>query len=195
MVMMDENKEPRGQENMALDEDPLLRELRLSFLQPPSSDAPWITHLRPRIAGAPFGLTFSFRLPYLRTLLSPPVPVAARAEEPALPVSTVLLLSETVPVGEGVVAVEVTATRRPNRPDHLHLQAIITGSASLPQNLWARLNWAGQTCSGPVDSQGCVDLGEVSLTMLQEALETGEGSFEIAFEAQEPEDDAGTLAG
>ena len=195
MVMMDENKEPRGQENMALDEEPLLRELRLSFLQPHPPDAPWITRLRRRIGGAPFGLTFSFSLPYLRTLLSPPVLVEVRAEEPFLPVSTVLLLSDTVPVGKGVVAVEVTATRHPNRPDHLHLQAIITGSAPLPQNLWARLNWAGQTRSGPVDSQGCVDLGEVSLTTLQEALETGEGSFEIAFEAREIENDAGTLVG
>jgi hypothetical protein len=168
---------------------------RLSFLQPHPPDAPWITRLRPRIAGAPFGLTFSFNLSYLQTLLSPPSPVRARAEEPFLPLAGHLLLSDTVPVGEGTVAVEVTATCRSERPDHLHLQAIITGSAPLPENLWARLIWADQTRSGPVDPQGCVDFGEVSLTTLQEALETGEGSFEIVFEAREIEDDAGILVG
>ena len=167
----------------------------LSFLQPHPPDAPWITRLRPRIAGAPFGLTFSFNLPYLRTLLSPPLPVGARAEEPFLPSVAHLLLSDAVPMGEGTVAVEVTATRRPEKPGHLYLQAIITGSAPLPENLWARLIWEDQIRSGPVDLQGRVDFGQVSLTTLQEALETGEGSFEIAFEAREIEDDAGTLVG
>jgi len=167
----------------------------LSFLQPHPPDAPWITRLRPRIAGAPFGLTFSLNLPYLRTLLSPPLPVAARAEEPFLPLASHLLLSDTVPMGEGAVAVEVTATRRPERPDLLYLQATITGSAPLPENLWARLIWDDQTRFGSVDLQGRVDFGEVSLITLQESLETGEGSFEIAFEARQVEDDAGTAVG
>jgi hypothetical protein len=168
---------------------------RLSFLQPHPPDAPWITRLRSRIAGAPFGLTFSFNLPYLQTLLSRPLPVAARAEEPFLPSVAHLLLSDTVPMGEETVAVEVMGTRHPERPHCLHLQAIITGSAPLPENLWARLIWDDQTRSGPVDLQGHVDFGEVSLTTLQEALETGEGSFEIAFEAREIEDDAGISVG
>lgn len=174
---------------------PRLEAPRLSFLQPHRPDAPWITRLRSRIAGAPFGLSFSFNLPYLQTLLSRPVAVAARAEEPFLPIATHLLLSDIVPMGEGTVAVEVTATRHPERPDSLHLQAIITGSAPLPENLWARLIWDDQIRCGPVDLQSRVDFGEVSLTKLQEALETGEGSFEIAFEAQEIEDHAGTSVG
>ena len=171
---------------------PRLEAPRLSFLQPQPPDAPWITRLRSRIAGAPFGLSFSFNLPYLQTLLSRPIPVAARAEEPFLPLATHLLLSDIVPMGEGKVAVEVTATRRPEKPDYLHLQAIITGSAPLPENLWARLVWDDQTRCGSVDPEGHADFGEVSLTTLQEALEAGEGSFEIAFEAREIEDDAGT---
>jgi hypothetical protein len=174
---------------------PRLEAPRLSFLQPQPPDAPWITRLRSRIAGAPFGLSFSFNLPYLQTLLSRPLPVAARAEEPLLPLATHLLLSDIVPMGEGAVAVEVTATRCPEKPDSLHLQAIITGSAPLSENLWARLIWDDQTRCGPVDLQGHVDFGQVSLTTLQEALEAGEGSFEIAFEAQEMEDDAGTSVG
>jgi hypothetical protein len=94
------------------------------------------------------------------------------------------------------VAVEVTATRHPERPDCLHLQAIITGSVYLPENLWARLIWEDQTRCEPVDPRGNnVDFGEVSLTTLQEALEAGKGSFEIAFEAREIEDDAGTAVG
>jgi hypothetical protein len=174
---------------------PRLEAPRLSFLQPQLPDAPWITRLRSRIAGAPFGLTFSFNLPYLQTLLSRPVPVAARAEEPLLPSATHVLLSDTIPMGEETVAVEVMGTRHPERPHCLHLQATITGTAPLPENLGARLIWDDQTRSGPVDLQGHVDFGEVSLTTLQEALETGEGSFEIAFEAQEIEDDAGTSVG
>jgi hypothetical protein len=171
---------------------PRLEAPRLSFLQPQPPDAPWITRLRSRIAGAPFGLSFSFNLPYLQTLLSRPVPMAARSEEPLLPSVAHLLLSDTIPMGEGTVAVEVTGTRHPARPHYLRLQAIITGSAPLPENLWARLIWDEQTRSGPVDLQGHVDFGEVSLTTLQEALETGKGSFEIAFEAREIDDDAGT---
>jgi hypothetical protein len=174
---------------------PRLEAPRLSFLQPQPPDAPWITRLRSRIAGAPFGLSFSFNLPYLQTLLSRPVPVAARAEEPFLPPVAHLLLSDTVPMGEETVAVEVTATRHPGRLHCLHLQAIITGSAPLPENLGARLIWDDQTRSGPVDLQGHVDFGEVSLTTLEEALETGEGSFEIAFEAQEIKDNGGILVG
>jgi hypothetical protein len=167
----------------------------LSFLQPQPPDAAWITRLRSQLAGDPFGLSFSFKLPYLQTLFSRPVPVVARAEEPFLPPVAHLLLSETIPMGEGTVAVEVTATRRPEKPDYLHLQAIITGSAPLPENLWARLIWEDQTRCGPVDPQGGVDFGQVSLATLQEALEAGEGSFEIAFEAREIEDDAGTSIG
>ncbi|MBM4464810.1 MAG: hypothetical protein FJ014_04460 [Chloroflexi bacterium] len=171
---------------------PCLGAPRLSFLQAHPPDAPWITRLRPRIGGAPFGLTFSFNLPYLRTLLSPPIPVAARAEDPLSPSASHLLLSDTVPVGEGTVAVQVTATRRPERPDCLHLRAIITASTPLPQNLRARLIWDDQARFGLVGPQGGVDFGQVSLATLQEALEAGEGSFEIAFEAQEIEDDAGS---
>jgi hypothetical protein len=158
---------------------------RLSFLQPRSPDAPWTAHLRSRLAGASFGLVFTFNLAYLRTLLSPPALVAARAEEPFLAPVAHLLLSDTVPVGDQTLAVEVTATRHPEQPDRLALQALIIGSASLPESLGARLTWAGETRTAPVDVQGRVDFGEVSLATLQAALETGEGRFEIAFEAPE----------
>jgi len=168
---------------------------RLSCLQPRLASAPWITHLRPRIAGAPFGLAFSFNLSYLRTLLSPPLPAAARTEEPFLSSATHLLLSDTIPIGPQTLAVEVTGTRRPERPDYLALQAIITGSAPLPAHLWATLTWAGQTRSGPVDAQGQVDLGEVSLATLQAALDTGKGDFQIAFEAREEQGNSGELGG
>jgi hypothetical protein len=167
---------------------PHLETPRFSFLRSHSADTPWISRLRSQIAGAPFGLIFSFSLPYLQTLLSPPVPVTVRTEE-SLPTPPVrLLLSDTVAVGEQMVVVEVTAIHNPESPNHLDLQATITSSASLPENLWARLTWADQTRSVFVDIQGRVSFGEVSLTKLQEALEAGEGSFEIAFEAGEVND-------
>ncbi len=169
---------------------PLLESPRLTFLQPRPPDAPWITRLRPQLGGAPFGLTFSLTLPYLRTLLSPPLPVAARAEELFLSPATHLLLSDTVSVDEGTVAVEVTATRHPEARERVHLYAIITGSAPLPDNLWAKLIWGGQTFSGPVDPQGHVDFGEVPLAALQGDAETGVSNFEIVFEARETEDNA-----
>jgi hypothetical protein len=162
------------------------RETRpLSFLPVYSADTPWIARLRPRVGGAPFGLVFSFNLSYLRTLLSPPIPVAVRTEEARDSSATRLLLSDAVSVGEQKLAVEVTATQHPSRPEYLDLQAIITSSATLPEKLWARLTWADQTRSAPVDVQGQVDFGEVSLTKLQEALEAGTGNFEIAFESVE----------
>jgi hypothetical protein len=164
---------------------------RLSFLRPHSADAPWTTRLRSRLAGAPFGLAFSFNLAYLQTLLSPPVAVPARMEKPISSPATHLLLSDTVPVGEQTLAVEVMATRHPEQPDRLVLQALIIGSASLPESLGARLTWAGQTRTALVDADGQVDFGEVSLANLQAALETGEGRFEIAFEAPEEQESRG----
>ena len=154
---------------------------RLSFLQPPPPDAPWQTHLRPRLAGAGFHLTFSLNLSYLKTSLSAPAPLAARADELRAPTYTHLLLYDTIPVGEQTLAVEVTARHLPNQPDHLALLASVTGSSGLPARLRAVLTWAGQSRAAPVDADGQVDFGKVALTAVQEALDVGQGRFEIAF--------------
>jgi len=166
---------------------------RLSFLQPRAPDAPWITRLRPRLTGMPFSLTFSFNLSYLRTILSPPSPLLARKDVPVSPSTTLLLLSDAVPVGDQTLAVEMTASRSVESPDlyphgyRLRLRATIVGTAPLPRGLWATLVWAGQARSSPVDDQGQADLGEVSLAALQEALETGEGHVEVIFEVRDAE--------
>lgn len=164
---------------------PHLEAPRLSFLRSYSTDAPWITRLRPRLSGAPFGLVFSFNLAYLRTLLAPPVFVAARTEEPLPTPTTRLLLADTISIDRQTLVVEVTAIHRPENHEHMDLRALISGSGPLPENLWARLTWADQIRLAPVDVQGQVDFGEVSLIKLQEALEAGTGNFEIAFESME----------
>lgn len=171
---------------------------RLPFLQPQSPDTAWTTRLRSRIDGAPFGLSLTFNLSYLQSLLSgrgisrpsPLSPLPARADKPVAPSATLLLLSDLIPMGDQTLAVEVTADRDIETPDRLRLRAAIASSTSLPQGLCATLNWAGQTRSGAIDARGQIDFGEVSLTALQDALESGEGSFEIVFQAQEIEDDA-----
>jgi hypothetical protein len=95
-----------------------------------------------------------------------------------------VLVSDTVSLEDGPVGVEVIAIPDPQNPDRLHLRATIAGVASLPANLWAVLTWGDEVRAGAVDDQGQVDLGEVSLVALQEALETGDGVFEITFETR-----------
>lgn len=183
---------------------------RLSFVQPRSrpersQGPPWTARLRSRLAGAPFGLAFSFNLDYLRTLLAPPAPLTVRSgEERSIGASigavSHLLLSDAIAIGDQRIAVEVRATRQASRPDGLLVQAVIAGSTPLPQPLWARLIWAGQARSSPVqlqNNEGRADFGEVSLTAL-EADDERSATFTIAFEvadAQEGEDHAVSTTG
>jgi hypothetical protein len=155
---------------------------RLSFLEPPAPDAPWAVRLRSRLTGAPFGITFTLSPAYLRSFLTAPQPLPARTRQADRVVEPRVLLADTVSLGEGVVAVEVTAIPDERDPDRLHLRATIAGPGDLPRHLWAVLRWGDETRSGAVDAQGQVDLGQVSLAALERALEAGEGTFEIAFE-------------
>lgn len=157
---------------------------RLSFLEPPAPDTPWTVRLRSRLTGAPFGITFTLTPTYLRKLLSSPQPLVARTRQADRPGEPLVLLADTVPLEDGVVAVEVTAIPDDRDPDRLRLRAAIAGSAELPEGLWAVLRWGGETRSGRVDEQGRVDLGVVSFGALEQGLETGEGTFEIVFEAE-----------
>lgn len=153
-----------------------------SFLQPPTSSS-WNIHLRPRLAGAAFGLTVSFNSSYLYALLIAPPPPLVRAQEtPYLP-STTLLVSDTVPLGEQVLAVEVSATRFPEKPNHLTLQSLLAASTSLPANLQARLIWAGETYQATVDAEGHCTFGELPLQTLLAGLESG-SELKIIFENQ-----------
>jgi hypothetical protein len=54
-------------------------DLPLSFLCRPNDEAPWVARLRSQLVGSSFGLTISFSLSYLRTLLAPP-PLLVRAD-------------------------------------------------------------------------------------------------------------------
>lgn len=159
--------------------------LQISFLRSPSAEAPWHAHLRSLIDGADFSLVFSFNLAYLHTLLLPQTPVTVRAEEPLSSLTTHLLLSDSVLIGDQRLVVEVTAIQHLKRPECLNMRAVISSSSPISENLWASLTWGGQTHSAPVDVQGAVDFGEVSLVRLQEALESDKGKFEIAFEVRD----------
>jgi len=141
-----------------------------------------VVRLRSRLAGAPFGITFTLTPAYLQSFLSAPQPLAARTRQADRPVEPRVLLADTVSLGEGTVAVEVTATPEEGNSDRLHLRATIAGPAALPRNLQAVLRWGNETRCGPVDAQGQVDLGVVSLAALERALAAGEGGVEITFE-------------
>lgn len=152
--------------------------------QTPSASIPWWVHVQPEIAGTPFNLTLRFNPVYLQRLLfaSPSLPV--RSEAMALSPTTILLLSDIVPMNQQIVAVEVSAVCMPGKPDHLVLQAQLAASLSLPTNLKARLIWAGKTYQTVVDSEGRCVFGEVPLATLQADLEKG-SELRIIFEDQD----------
>jgi hypothetical protein len=174
-----ERSQPSSQEFLRVPMSP-----RLPFSASPSGNTPWMARLRSRIGGAPLGVVFAFNLSYLHSLLAPPALAAVRADDFLPSPASRLLLSDTVTVGEQNLVVEVTATRNPEEPEHLDLKAVISSSPRLSEKLWARLTWADQTRSAPVDTQGRVEFGAVSLARLQAAVESGQGSFEIAFEVK-----------
>jgi hypothetical protein len=130
------------------------------------------------------GVVFSFNISYLHTLLAPPALATVRADDFLHPPASRLLLSDTVTVGEQNLVVEVTATQSPEEPEQLYLQAVISASPQLSEKLWARLTWADETRSAPVDAYGHVEFGAVPMAGLQEAVESGQGSFEIAFDVK-----------
>lgn len=159
---------------------------RLPFLKAQSADAPWHVRLQSRLTGAPFRLSFSFNVAYLQNWLASPSPLTVRSEDYSLPSAAHLLLYDVLSVGDQMVTVEVMTRPSPDKPEAVTIQANLMGLAALPEKLMGRLNWAGQIYVAPVDRQGQINFGDISLFELKTALDTQTGPFEIAFEA-EPE--------
>lgn len=168
---------------------------RLSFLEPPAPDTPWSVRVRSRLAGAPFGLTFTLTPAYVRALLSSAQPLPARTRGASQSRQPLLLLADSISLSDGQVVVEVVAMPDDRNPGQHHLRATIAGTTTVPENLWVVLKWGDETRAGPVDEQGQADLGEVSLAVLREVLEAEEPICEIAFEERGGEGDAGAPAG
>jgi hypothetical protein len=158
----------------------------LSFLCRPNDETPWVARLRSQLVGSSFGLTISFSLSYLRTLLAPPRLLVRAGYTPTASPTTYLLLSDLITIGEQPLAVEVTATRESQRPDWFTIQSVLTGPEALFVNVRAKLTWAGETYLAPVDANGTVSFGEVPL----QALRSESHDFRIAFEVREPVDAA-----
>lgn len=155
---------------------------KLSFLESPATDVPWTARLRSRLAGAPFGLTFTLSPAYVQDLFTSAPPLPAGTRGAGEPLQSLPLLAHSIPLGDGQVAVELIATRDDQDPERLHLRATIVGTTTLPANLWAVLTWGDHRYAGPVDRQGQADLGKVPLDLLRVVLEAEKRIFEITFE-------------
>ena len=161
--------------------------LPLSFLVQPSSEMPWTVRLRSQLTNSSFGLTISFGLAYLRTLLAPPQLLVRAEYTPTTSPTTHVLLSDQIMIGDQLLAVEVSAIREPQRPDWLTVQSVLAGAEASLTNVWAKLTWAGDVHLAPVNANGVSNLGEVSIqALLSEATD-----FEIAFEVRESSSDPG----
>ncbi len=160
---------------------------RLSFLQPSSADAPWVTRLYSRLAGGPFGIAFSFNLAYLLDLFTAARPLLARGD--AFPPSgQVLLLSQVVHLGEQALSVTVTADQDRAQPDFIQVEVTITSPDPLPQPLWARLTWGEQTWTTRIGPDGQARWEEIPLAALHPP---GAGRFALDIEVRE---DAGDIS-
>ncbi|HLF26282.1 MAG TPA: hypothetical protein VJG32_08095 [Anaerolineae bacterium] len=173
----------------------------LTFLQVGGDAARWISRIRSRLAGDPFGLHITFNLDYLKSRLGlqpglNPVRVFRSAESVSAPDSPFLI--EDVPFEEQRLNIEITAIPDAEHPDWVTLQALLTGSGTLPDHLWAKLTWAGQTYSTPVNrvspSEGEARIKEVSLAGIRDASEEGAAQFAIAFEVRDAYTDDDSLA-
>ncbi|HEY4690879.1 MAG TPA: hypothetical protein VIK33_16325 [Anaerolineae bacterium] len=170
----------------------------LSFLQPKGDRARWISRVRSRLAGASFGLHILLNPDFLGSKLGFGLPLqtanAYRSDTLDLSSGPRVLLIDTVPFDGQHVNVEISVARAADQPDGLTLQATLTGSTSLPANLWIGLTWAGQTHTAPVThvrpDEGHVQVEGISLERVREALSAPEARFEIVFETRDtPADD------
>lgn len=164
----------------------------LSFLQPAAKGIDWVSRVRSRLADAAGGVEFVFSLKYLadRLLLSPMQLQPTRGNNSVTsPAQQRLLLVDDITFENQQVNVEVKTTLDADRPDFLTLHATLSSNASLPENVWATLTWAGETYQAPVTlvshDEGRAQIEDVSLSLLRDAHEAEQGQFEIALEVRQ----------
>lgn len=150
-------------------------------------DLPWIIRLW-EMAEDSFRLVFTFGCSHLQSLRFAKPLVTVRDTLTVEP-SRHILLYEMVSVAEQTLIVDVTATRRLDKPAWFELQLSITppphwggeGGGRAGQNLRAIVTWAEHTLSAAVDKQGQAYLGQVPLS----SLDAETGRFELTLLAGE----------
>lgn len=165
----------------------------LSFLQPKDDHARWISSLTSRLAGASFGLHILLNPDFLRKKLGfgSPLQTAGtrRSEIPEISSEPRALLIDHMPFDGQRLTAEIAVARAENQTDLLTLLATLTGNAPLPDHLWIRLTWAGQSYTAPVarvqPDVGYARVEGVSLKQVQEALDAEETHFEIVIETRD----------
>ncbi len=157
----------------------------LSFLRTPTDATPWLMRLPSRLMDSKFGLQVSIRLDYVRATLSAShAALAVRAEDtlPA-PLTARLLMSDALPVGNQLVAAEVSLLHD-LISDQMALHVVITGSQGLPP-LCARLQWANVVYTAPVEADGSARFTDLHLEDLPANLATIDITFEPDDQADE----------
>jgi hypothetical protein len=174
----------------------------LPFLQAKGDRAGWVSRMRSRLAGASFGLHILLDPEYLRGKLGFASPLQTgnvyRSGTLALSSEPRILLIDNVSLDGQPLNIEIAIAQVAGQPDMLALQATLTGSAPLPDNLWIRLTWAGHTYTAPVTrvqhDEGQTLVEGISLERVREALGAQEARFEIVFETRDTPDDDHTFS-
>jgi hypothetical protein len=169
----------------------------LPFLQAKSDHAGWVSRVRSRLAGASFGIHILLDPDYLRGKLGFASPLQTenvyRSDTLALSSEPRVLLIDNVSLDGQPLNVEIAVVQAASQPDKLALQATLTGSAPLPDNLWIRLTWAGHTYAAPVirvqPDEGQALVEGISLERVRDALGAQEARFEIILETRDTPDD------
>jgi len=140
----------------------------LPFLVPASNDAAWSKRVRSRVGGAPLGFSFIIRVLHLQRVVSVKQPTLA-VRGVSKPSKKALALSDTIPLGNLNVNVEMWAQRLENS-DNLRLEILLASSAPLPEPLRATLRWNDHTYSDLV-RQGRFSFDGIPVSILEGARE------------------------
>ncbi len=154
----------------------------LSIPQFQSTKLPWSTQLQTQLTKTYFGITFLFNPDYLRTLLPSHQPTLIYRKDVSPEHVSHILLRDNISIGEHELEVIVTATSLLEKPDSLLIEVTMIGDTPFLQNIQVKLTLAGKTFSDFMNKQSTINLGEVSLTQLQETLESEATTFEVILE-------------
>lgn len=160
----------------------------LSFLRPLYKESSWSMQL----STASTSVRFAFATRYLAHLLLPhrKLPqLNMRVEPLEIPPSRPkLLMIEDIELEDQRVNIQLEATREKEDSDLITIHAIVAGSESLPDNLWAKLTWDEHTFQARVKpvthDEGEAQFKGIELSNLQAAYEAQQGHFEFALEVR-----------
>lgn len=165
----------------------------LSFLQPRGDPARWNSRIRSRLMGASFGFHILLNPDFLKSKFASGLPRQSaetyRSDAFQAPAESSPLVVDNVSFDGQRLNVEIDVARSGERPDRITLLADLTGDAPLPDNLWVRLAWSGQTYRAPVTcaqpDEGHAVIEDIPLDRVCDASDIGEARFEIVLEARD----------